>query len=320
LANELSVFDRAEAIIHETEPRFLELVSDKVLFAKETAFAMQILRKNDYLAKMSVDKPLALRDAIVNIAALGVSLNPAKKQAYLVPRKGIICLDISYMGLLDIAVQSGSILWGQARVVHAKDTFEMTGVDRPPVHKFSPFEKFETRGEIIGAYVVVKTPDGDYLTEAMSLEEIVAIRNRSEAWKAYEKDKTKVNPWVTDFSEMAKKTVIKRAAKTWPHNDKVERAIHHLNTDGQEGLEFAPGDVKEVPGFDMTAWTDKLADATDWRAAEDIKIAGFEVLREIKDPEAYKVFKTKANARIKELFAAEEAMTATQEREPGEEG
>jgi recombination protein RecT len=38
------------------------------------------------------------------VAAIGITLNPASKLAYLVPRDGMVCLDISYMGLLHRAV------------------------------------------------------------------------------------------------------------------------------------------------------------------------------------------------------------------------
>jgi recombination protein RecT len=172
-------------------------------------------------------------DAVKNVAAIGISLNPAKKQAYLVPRDGRINLDISYMGLLDIAVASGSIMWGQAKLVHEQDTFELNGFDKPPIHQFKPFSK--DRGEIIGVYVVVKTHSGDFLTETMALDEVNAIRDRTSAWKAWLKDK-KSCPWVTDPGEMIKKTVIKRAYKTWPKTDRLDQAIHHLNTEGGEGL------------------------------------------------------------------------------------
>ena len=84
---------------------------------------------------------------------------------------------------------------------------------------------------MVGAYVVVKMHSGDYLTECMSREEIDAIKNRSESVKA-----GKSSPWDTDYGEMAKKTVVKRAYKYWPKSDRLDQAIHHLNTDGGEGL------------------------------------------------------------------------------------
>lgn len=214
---------------------FFERMSGNGLavFEREAGFAMQALTASDYIMKTALMNRQSVINAVSNIAAIGISLNPAKKQAYLVPRDGKICLDLSYMGLLDLAIDSGSIRWGQAEVVREKDTFELNGVDQAPTHKRDPFQ--QNRGPIIGAYVVVKTPEGDYLTTAMVIEEIYAIRDRSSAWRAYVKDK-KTCPWVTDEGEMIKKTVIKRAYKTWPKTDRLDEAIHHLNTEGGEGL------------------------------------------------------------------------------------
>jgi recombination protein RecT len=84
---------------------------------------------------------------------------------------------------------------------------------------------------------VVKTGDGDYLTHAMAIEDVHAIRDRSSAWKAWI-SKKKSCPWVTDEGEMVKKTCIKQAYKYWPRveNSRLETAIHHLNTEAGEGL------------------------------------------------------------------------------------
>jgi len=216
--------------VYGAESSFNSVLVDRSLnFEREAGFAIQILTANDYVSKLAAGDKQSVVNAVTNIAAIGISLNPAKKQAYLVPRKGKICLDISYMGLIDLAIQSGSILWAQADLVHANDAFTLNGFDRPPTHSYNPFSK--DRGEIVGAFVVVKTHSGDYLTDTMSREEIDAIKNRSESVKA-----GKQSPWDTDYGEMAKKTVVKRAYKYWPKSDRLDQAIHHMNTDGGEGL------------------------------------------------------------------------------------
>lgn len=221
--------------IYAVRETFDSVLADPgISFEREAGFAIQQLSRNDYAMKIATENRQSVVDAVVNIAAIGISLNPAKKQAYLVPRDGRICLDISYIGLLDLAIQSGSIMWGQAALVYEKDNFEMQGYDEPPIHKRKPFDK--DRGEIVGVYVVVKTRDGDYLTEPMSLDEVYDIRDRSSAWKAWIEKKKKC-PWVTDEGEMIKKTVIKRAYKMWPKADRLDTAIHHLNTVNEEGLE-----------------------------------------------------------------------------------
>ncbi len=88
-------------------------------FEREAGFAMQVLMASDYTLSVARGDPQSVIDAVSNVAAVGLSLNPAKKQAYLIPRavrkgtKPKIVLDISYIGLLDLAIMSGSI--GRAR-------------------------------------------------------------------------------------------------------------------------------------------------------------------------------------------------------------
>jgi recombination protein RecT len=241
-----------DKLVYEVAPAFDAVCADKGLtFAREAEFAIQSICASDYATKIARENPQSVRDAVTNIAAIGISLNPAKKQAYLVPRKGAICLVISYMGLLDLAIQSGAILWGQAEIVYAADKFTMHGLDQPPTHERNPFSK--DRGALVGVYVVVKTKDGDYLTGTMTTEEVFAIRDRSDAWKAYKKDTSKTCPWVTDEGEMVKKTMIKRAYKTWPKTDRLDKAVHVLNADADEGITFDADDPLNQPkNFGLT--------------------------------------------------------------------
>lgn len=240
--------------IYGLRDRFNALAANERVFEAEAGFAIQVLQQNDYALKIAMENRQSVINAVTNVAAIGVSLNPAKKQAYLVPRDGRICLDISYMGLLDLAIQSGSIRWGQAELVYSKDIFTLRGFDRAPDHDRNPFAT--DRGDLVGAYVVVKTRDGDYLTTTMTIADVFAIRDRSSAWKSFQKTK-RTCPWVTDEGEMIKKTVIKRAYKMWPKTErfeKVEKAIDYLNGEGGEGLEdiqhhsSGPGVIKGTDG------------------------------------------------------------------------
>lgn len=212
--------------VHQQEQFFTPVIADdSVKWSKESQFAIQAFQKNDFLAKVATSNPTSAQNAIINVAAIGITLNPASKLAYLVPRDGGVCLDISYMGLLHIAQQSGSILWGQCKLVHANDTYESNGLDKAPTHKY---QSFGDRGAIVGGYCTVKTPDGDYLTEEMSLADINKVAATSKAKKG---------PWQTFWEEMARKTIVKRASKYWPKVDRLDRAIHNLNTDAGEGFE-----------------------------------------------------------------------------------
>lgn len=297
--------------IYGAKDAFESVLSDRSInFEREAEFAIQVLQANEYALKLATGNRQSVINAVTNVAAIGISLNPAKKQAYLVPRDGKICLDISYMGLADLATASGSIKWVKAAIVYDTDKFSLNGFDKPPEHQFNPFGK--DRGEPVGAYVVVKTADGDYLTEAMSAEEINDIRDRSSAWKAWIEKKKKC-PWVTDWGEMAKKTVIKRAYKTWPKTDRLDEAIHHLNTDGEEGLAHthasAPA-AAEKPIFDRVAWIEKANKAETTAALTDIWKSGQNAAKEARDADGGNSFKAVVVARGEILRAKEAAVDA----------
>lgn len=291
----IQVIERA---IWDVQPAFNEVLVDRSInFEREAGFAIQALQGNDYALGIAMQNRQSVIDAVTNIAAIGISLNPAKKQAYLVPRDGRICLDISYMGLLDLAVDSGSIRWGQARLVYQADTFEVQGVDREPIHRFSPFAK--DRGDVVGVYCVVKTADGDYLTEAMSTDEVNEIRDRSSAWKAWIAKKKKC-PWVTDWGEMAKKTVVKRASKYWPTTERLAAAVHHLNTDGGEGLANEETSLRDE-------WIEKVRAAETTQALTAVWKEAAPVFAAAKDAKGWDAFKAAAMERHNEIAVPAEA-------------
>lgn len=264
-----------EDSVYGTKDSFVSVLSDRSInFDREAEFALQVLYGNNYAMDIAMNNRGSLIAAVVNIAAIGISLNPAKKQAYLVPRDGKICLDISYMGLMDLAIDSGSIRWGQAELVYETDTFELVGVDKEPVHKRAPFAR--DRGEVVGVYVVVKTADGDYLTDTMSREEIDGIMNRSQSVKS-----GKSSPWKTDWGEMAKKTVVKRAYKYWPKTERLDTAIHHLNTDGGEGLAVLSGQQIQQQALPAPLTPEQEDERNALYASlQDIGMAGLEALGE----------------------------------------
>lgn len=266
------------------------MVDRSVNFEREAGFAIQAITSGDYIMGVALKNPQSVRDAVTNIAAIGISLNPAKKQAYLVPRKNKICLDISYMGLMDLAMETGSIKWAQANLVYKNDTFASNGLDKPPLHSFDPFSK--DRGELVGVYVTVKTADGEYLTETMSIDEVYAIRDRSESWK-----KDQSGPWKTDPGEMIKKTVVKRAYKYWPKTERLESAIHYLNTDGGEGITFTQEPEKKCEADVLSAYVNQAKAAQTPEALTKIWKEGVSKIKATGDLGAYNEFKAQVAIR-----------------------
>lgn len=225
--------------VRGVEPECMQLASvhNAVSIQAEMNYAIQLLTASSFAASIAMQNPVSVQNALRNASAIGISLNPANKHAYLVPRKGqsgmAICLDISYMGLMHLAQSTGSIDWGQAKLVYAVDTYVNQGIDKAPLHQYPAFGQ---RGELVGAYCTVKTSTGAYLTEEMSVEQLHSVRARSEAYSGGKQGKSPSGPWVTDYEEMCRKTVVKRGSKYWPKVDRLNQAIDYLNTDGGEGI------------------------------------------------------------------------------------
>lgn len=227
--------------IGKAKEKFVRISGDDKVFDRESMFAMQMITKTDFAIKTANNNPMSVRMAMVNVASTGLTLNPANAYAYLVPRDNAIMLDISYKGLIKIATDTGSVEWVRADLVYADDEFTYHGPATMPQHKANPFK---SRGAPIGVYCIAKTHGGDILTEVMDMAELEKIRGKSLSYI-----KHKSGPWVEWFDQMAKKAIIKRASKTWPYTDRMDKL-----TEAIELANKAEGD------YDLEATAVRLVD------------------------------------------------------------
>ena len=222
-----SEFEKQLAPIKE---KALKLVDEKT-FNREAAFALQAINSNPQLGKC---EPQSILQAVYNISLTGLSLNPVMKMAYLIPRwskEGVKCsLDPSYQGLVKLLTDSGSVKSLYAHLVHHGDGFEVTlGTDTSISH----VPKYESK-DIEKVYAVAILHDGSKQIEVMTAEEINAIRDMSESYKAFRADKIKSCIWIDHYGEMARKTVIKRIAKYLPKTEQYEKFAEAVNLDNQD--------------------------------------------------------------------------------------
>lgn len=205
--------------------------------------------------------PRSIVLAAAQAAALGLEPNSPLGLAFLVPFKKQAQFIPGYKGLIRLAYNSGEVNWIQARVIHERDTYELDyGTEQRLVHR--PFIGGDA-GPMVGAYSVVEMKGGAKLFEFMSLAEIDAIRKRSQSAGS--------GPWVTDFEEMAKKTVLRRHTKTLPlSEEKLMRALEH-----QAMAESGNGpDFSDVNVIDITDDQDDEAPPADRGEALAQKLAG----------------------------------------------
>lgn len=220
-------------LIHSAEEHFSEIAKkdNLVIWKAEARFALQAVQKNTALQTCV---PETIRGAIINVASCGLTLNPADGYAYLVPEYNKSTnqkecqLRISFRGMIKGATDTGAIAWVKAEVVKEGEEFEYNGVSEAPIHRIS--DPFNRKGKLtIGAYCVAQTHTGAYLVDIIDAEGLNQIQMCA---------KTQ-NVWKQWPDEMAKKAIIKRAAKQWPKveaSSRLHKMIEVIN-DVEGGFE-----------------------------------------------------------------------------------
>lgn len=120
-----------------------------------------------------------------------------------------------YKGLISLARRSGEVTSIETHIVYENDHFDLTlGIESKVEHK--PFLD-GARGNPKLVYGVAHFKDGGYHFEWMSIADVNKIRNRSKA-----KDS---GPWVTDFDQMVRKTLVRRMANYLPMSIELAAAL-----------------------------------------------------------------------------------------------
>lgn len=161
--------------------------------------------------------PHSLVRAVMQGAELGLEVGGLLGEAYLVPFKDTIQLIVGYRGLVKLARQSGQLTSIEAYVVRERDSFELEyGLEPKLVHK--PAMTGDP-GPVAAVYAIARFKDGGRQVDVMTNAEVESVRKRSAASSA--------GPWVTDYAEMAKKTVVRRLCKYLPLSPELARALEH---------------------------------------------------------------------------------------------
>ncbi|MDB4874424.1 MAG: recT [Gemmatimonadetes bacterium] len=165
--------------------------------------------------------PSSILQSVMQAAQLGLEVNSPLGSAYLVPFKnrGVYECQLipGYRGLIDLARRSGGILLVDARVVYDSDVFAVEqGTDPRIVHspRLSADREYKN---IIAFYATALLPGNVRQFEVMSKAEVDAIRARSKASGS--------GPWVSDYAEMGRKTVVKRLVKYLPLSPELAAAV-----------------------------------------------------------------------------------------------
>lgn len=153
----------------------------------------------------------SLMGAIMQAAQLG--LEPGLLgHCYIIPYGKEAQFVIGYRGMIDLARRSGNIQSIYAHEVYTNDYFELQyGLEEKLVHipwHMRTDGQFDGPGDIRGFYMVAKFKDGGCHFHYMTKQQVDNHRARSKA--------ADNGPWVTDYIEMGKKTVVRSAWKWLP--------------------------------------------------------------------------------------------------------
>lgn len=244
-----------KAYLRDILPKLQEVAAKSIDPQRMVRLVAMAASRNPRLLQCT---PLSVVSSMMTSAQLGLECVGPLGQAYLVPyrngRTGVSeCqFQIGYRGLIELTRRSGSISNIEAHVVYEQDDFELAyGLDTVLKHK--PYMGAENPGEIICAYAVARFKDGSWQLDVMSRAEIEGIRKRSMSGKKNE------GPWKTDYSEMARKTVVKRLCKYLPLSVELADAIAMDNAAetgeavlGAKGLDAIDVDVDDSLANDVS--------------------------------------------------------------------
>jgi recombination protein RecT len=207
---------------------------------KFVRFALTALNKNPKLSNCT--KP-SIAQCLLDCASMGIE--PDGRRAHLIPyntkvgdRWVDVCqLQLDYKGIVELVRRSGTVSNIVANVVHQNDEFDFVeGTGSFLKHK----RKLSDRGEPVCVYSYVTFKDGSDSFEIMTVQEINAVRDKSQGYNAAVKAAKKYNkdvpnhPWVQHWEAMARKTVFKRHSKWLTLSSEVHDAI--TRDDEQEHL------------------------------------------------------------------------------------
>lgn len=223
------LLEKSRMEIQRALPKHLE--SDRMMRLALTAF-----RTNEKLGECD---PMSVIAAVVQASQMGLEIG-LNGEAFLVPFKRECQLIPGYQGLMKLARQSGFVDDIFAMEVYERDIFEIDyGASRKLVH--TPHKQSNgfpaarsARGELMGFYAVAMLTNGNANFVHLALDDCLAIRDSSSGYK-YAVSNRRSHPWITDFTEMGKKSVIRMLTKQLPKSPHLSIALH-LDSLSNEGL------------------------------------------------------------------------------------
>ena len=187
--------------------------------------AFGMMRTNAKLAQAARRNPASFVNAVMQASKIG--LEPGV-DAHLVPyenkKQGTVEVQMipDYRGLLKLARNSGEVSSVSVQIVYEHDAFDLSlGLDEKLVHK----PRLDgPRGDPILVYGVARFKDGSHHVEWMSRADVEKIRDGSSGYKTAQRYNRADTPWIENWDEMWRKTLVRRIAKYLPRSIEIQNA------------------------------------------------------------------------------------------------
>jgi recombination protein RecT len=207
-------------------------VLDTLKWQTEKVFVQQIFQRSEFLCTTLLGAPNTLLSALQTAASLGLTLDPTQGLAFLVPQRPKfdlpfeVILKVSYKGMEQTVLRSGTVTAITTELVYENDTFDYgSNIDGPYLaFKMARGE----RGALQGGFCLARYANGERHVEYVPVKDLEAIEaaankaagtNGSPAWHG---------PFI---DEMRKKSIVRRAAKHWPTTPTLQRLVNTLDAE-----------------------------------------------------------------------------------------
>jgi recombination protein RecT len=150
--------------------------------------------------------PMSVLNSVYSAGSMGLSFNPAAKEAYLVPFGAVCTLIPGYKGLMKLCKNAGMEKMS-AKVIYNDDQFTFDEVDGEVNYSYTPSFN-EDRGHPICVLTVAYMDDGTKDIRVLPYHKVLKIKKAAKSkniWNSYEE-------------EMAMKTAIRKHCNQLPQS------------------------------------------------------------------------------------------------------
>ncbi|MBU8357110.1 recombinase RecT, partial [Staphylococcus aureus] len=242
-------------------------------------------KKDGYKPALEFATSTSIANALLDMVTQG--LNPAKNQCYFIPYGNKMQLQRSYHGNVMMLKRDAGAQDVVAQVIYKGDTFKQEMGETGRIKAIKHEQDFFNidKENIIGAYCTIVFNDGrDNYIEVMTIEQI------KQAWmqssmikdeKALQNSKTHNN----FKEEMAKKTVINRAAKRYINTSTDSNIFKYAQESEQrQRKEVLDAEVEENANQEQLDFEQPVLEEAQYTELENDKPIDVSDFEEIKEP------------------------------------